>query len=124
MLFTRLQWGPDGEPRIPGSLDVWKQVLVEKSEPKLSHDLGRRARGWKRPEQLLEAMAALSRIDTDMGPLQIYLMLSEVDSRRPSDKRLTPETVLCWPASSPSSVTGTLCSQNFLTSTIPRSRVL
>jgi hypothetical protein len=94
MLFTRLQWGPDGEPRIPGSLDVWKQVLLEKSEPKIAHDWGRRARGWKRPEQLLEAMAALSRVDTDMGPLQIYLMLSEVDSRRASDKRLTPETVL------------------------------
>ena len=54
----------------------------------------KRARGWKRPEQLLEAMVALSRIDTDLGPLQIYLMLTEVDSRRPSDKRLTPETVL------------------------------
>ncbi len=94
MLFTRLQWGPDGEPRIPGNLDVWKQVLAEKSESKIAHDWGKRARGWKRPEQLLEAMAALSRIDTDLGPLQIYLMLSEVDSRRASDKRLTPETVL------------------------------
>ena len=56
--------------------------------------LGRRARGWKRPEQLLEGMAALSRIDTDLGPLQLYLMLNEVDRRRPSGKHLTPETVL------------------------------
>ena len=39
-------------------------------------------------------MAALSRIDTDLGPLAIYLMLNEVDSRRASDKRLAPETVL------------------------------
>ena len=94
MLFTRLQWGPDGEPRIPGNLDVWKQILAEKSESKIAHDWGKRARAWKRPEQLLEAMAALSRIDTDLGPLQIYLMLNEVDSRRAADKRLTPETVL------------------------------
>ncbi len=80
MLFTRLQWEPDGEPRIPGNLEVWKQILAEKSDSKVAHDWGRRARGWKRPEQLLEAMAALSRIDTDQGPLQIYLMLNEVDS--------------------------------------------
>jgi hypothetical protein len=94
MLFTRLQWGTDGEPRIPGNLQVWQQVLSEKSDSKIVHEYAKRARGWKRPEQLLEAMAALSRIDTDLGPLQIYLMLNEVDSGRPSDKRLTPETVL------------------------------
>ena len=94
MLFTRLQWGTDGEPRIPGNLEVWQQVLAEKSDSKIVHDYAKRARGWKRPEQLLEAMVALSRIDTDLGPLQIYLMLTEVDSRRPSDKRLTPETAL------------------------------
>ena len=94
MLFTRLQWDADGQPRIPGNLDIWKQILVEKSEPRLAKDWGRRARGWKRPEQLLEAMAAMSRIDTDLGPLQVYLMLNEVDSRRPADKRLTPETAL------------------------------
>jgi hypothetical protein len=51
---------------------------------------GASARGWKHPEQLLEAMAALSRIDTDRRPLQIYLMLNEVDSGAHSDKRLTP----------------------------------
>ena len=94
MLFTRLQWGTDGEPRIPGNLEVWQQVLSEKSDSKIVHEYAKRARGWKRPEQLLEAMAALSRIDTDLGPLQIYLMLSEVDSGRASDKRLTPATVL------------------------------
>ena len=94
MLFTRLQWGPDGEPRIPGNLEVWQQVLSEKSDSKIVHEYAKRARGWKRPEQLLEAMAALSRIDTDLGPLQIYLMLTEVDSGRASDKRLTPATVL------------------------------
>ena len=94
MLFTRVQWGADGEPRIPGNLDVWRQILAERSEPKAAHDWGRRARGWKRPEQLLEAMAAFSRLDTEQGPLQIYLTLNEMDSRRAADKRLAPETVL------------------------------
>ncbi len=94
MLFTRLQIGPDGEPRIPGNLEVWKQILAQKPDSKNAHDVGKRARSFKRPEQLLEAMASLSRIDTDEGPLQIYLMLNEVDRRRAPDKRLSPETVL------------------------------
>jgi hypothetical protein len=94
MLFTRLQWGADGEPRIPGNLDVWKQILAEKSEPKIAHEWGHRAHSWKRPEQLLEAMAAMSRLDTEMGPLQVYLMLNEVNSRRAPDQQLSPETVL------------------------------
>src|SRR5208282_5452 len=94
MLFTRLQIGRDGEPRIPGNLEVWKQILAQKSDSKNAHEWGKRARSFKRPEQLLEAMAALARIDTDEGALQIYLMLNEVDRRRASDKRLSPETVL------------------------------
>ena len=94
MLFTRLQRGPDGEPIVPGNLDVWKQILAQKSDSKVARDWGKRARAWKKPEQLLEGMAGLSRIDTDQGPLQIYLTLSEMDSRRAPDRRLTPETVL------------------------------
>jgi hypothetical protein len=94
MLFTRLQREPDGEPRIPGNLEVWKQILNQKIDSKVAHDWARRSRHWDRPDQLLEGMAGLSRIDTDQGPLQIYLMLSEVDSVRAPEKRLTPETVL------------------------------
>jgi hypothetical protein len=94
MLFTRVQWEANGDPRIPGSLDVWKQILAEKSEPKIAREWGKRARGWKKPEQLLEAMAALSRIDTDLGPLQIYLTLDSIDSGRAPGRRLTPDTAL------------------------------
>ena len=38
MLFTRLQWGTGGEPRIPGNLEVWQHVLAEKSDSKIVHD--------------------------------------------------------------------------------------
>jgi hypothetical protein len=44
------------------------------------------------PEQLLEAMVAFSREETDSGPLQVYLMLSEIDSKRPADMRLSDGT--------------------------------
>ncbi len=93
MLFTRLQRGPDGEPIVPGGLEVWKQVVAQKSNSAIVRDWAKRARSWRRPDQLVEGMAAMSRIDTDLGPLQMYLMLSEMDSSRAQEK-LTPETVV------------------------------
>ena len=93
-LFTRLQRGPDGEPVIPGGLEVWKEVLAQKTDSKIVRDQAKKARGWKRPEQLLEGMAALSRVDTDYGPLQTYLMLSEMENGRTAQNHLTSETVL------------------------------
>ena len=93
VLFTRLEWEPTGEPHVPGNLDVWKEILRQKTDSKTIRDWGMRARNWDHPEQLLEAMISCSRIDTDSGPLQIYLMLSELDSGRAPDKRLSPETV-------------------------------
>ena len=38
-------------------------------------------------------MVAFSRVVTDTGPLQIYLTMCELDSGRPADRRLSPETV-------------------------------
>jgi hypothetical protein len=94
VLFTRLEWEANGAPHVPGDLEVWKEILRhQKSGSKTVRDWSRRARGWDRPEQLLEGMVALSRVETDTGPLQIYLMLSALDRGRQPDKRLSPDTV-------------------------------
>ena len=55
---------------------------------------GKRASHFSRPDQLAEAMFALCRVETETGPLQIYLSLSELDGRRPPDQRLSPQTAL------------------------------
>jgi hypothetical protein len=94
LLLTRLQWQPDGEPYIPGDLNAWKEILRQKTKSKLVREWGNRSPGWDRPEQLVEAMFAFSRIPTDVGPLQAFLALSELDRRRPPDKRLSPKTVV------------------------------
>ncbi|HTZ60595.1 MAG TPA: hypothetical protein VMB49_20940 [Acidobacteriaceae bacterium] len=94
MLFTRAQWDQNGEPHVPGNLDIWKQILAEKSDTRIVRDWAHRSRGWKKPEQLFEGMVALSRLDTDLGPLQTYLMLNEVDSERPADRQLSAQTAL------------------------------
>ncbi len=94
VLVTRLKWEANGEPRIPGNLEIWKEILRQKTDLKVVHDWGRHDGHWTRPEQFLEAMFAFSRLQTDTGPLQAYLTLSELDSRRPAGKQLSPETVL------------------------------
>jgi len=92
VLFTRVEWDANGAPHVPGNLDVWKDALNDKSDSKLVHLWGKKAHSWNSPEQLLEAMASLSRVESDTGPLQSYLTLSEIDARRPADKQLSPTT--------------------------------
>jgi hypothetical protein len=92
VLFTRVDWDANGKPHVPGDLSVWKENLNQKTDYKQVKAWGKRARNWNDPEQLLEAMASLSRVDSDTGPLQTYLTLSEIDARRPAGRKLSPET--------------------------------
>jgi hypothetical protein len=82
ILFTRQQWLPDGEPRIPGDINLWKEVL------------GKRGRHVNHPEQVLEAMISYARFDTEDSPLQTYLCLSTLESERSGQKSLSPATQL------------------------------
>jgi hypothetical protein len=93
LLLTRLSWAPNGEPLVPGDLGVWKEILHQKSNSKIVRDWGRQASHWDRPEQLVEAMFGISRVPTNVGPLQMFLMLSEIDGGRPAGEHLSPETV-------------------------------
>jgi hypothetical protein len=93
LLLTRLQWEPNGEPHVPGNLETWKRILHEKSDSNVVREWGRRAKNFEHPDQLLDAMFALSRVQSESGPLQAYLMTSDLDSRRPPDRRLSPDTV-------------------------------
>ncbi|HXZ31562.1 MAG TPA: hypothetical protein VEH30_04725 [Terriglobales bacterium] len=92
LLLTRLQWEPNGEPYLPGGLEVWKQIFHQRTDSKFLREWGRRAAHWNRPEQVAEGLFAVSRVETDAGPLQIYLLLSELDSKR--SPHLSPQTVL------------------------------
>ncbi|MBO0912212.1 MAG: hypothetical protein J2P13_10500, partial [Acidobacteria bacterium] len=70
-------------PLVPGGMTFWRQILNEKTESKARHEWGRRAAHWTRPEDLLNAMFAFSRSSTNSGPLQMYLLFSELDATRP-----------------------------------------
>ncbi len=93
LLVTRQQWEANGEPHVPGNLQSWKEILKQKSDSKIVREWGKRANRLSSPDQLLQAMVALARANTDFGPLQIYLVASELDMRRPASRRLSPETL-------------------------------
>jgi hypothetical protein len=90
LLVTRLQLGSDGEPLTPGSIDDWKDILLEGRNANL-------ARKWKShissPDQLVQILFALSRATSEYGPLHIYLAICELDSRRTPEHRLSSATV-------------------------------
>jgi hypothetical protein len=92
VLFTRVQWESNGEPYVPGNLEIWKQILHQKTDSKTIRDWSKH-HPLDHPEQLLDAMVAFSRVVTDTGPLQIYLTMCELDSGRAPEKRLSPQTV-------------------------------
>lgn len=94
MLVNQLQWSETGDPLVPGDLDTWKKFLSnQKSGSREARRWNKRTRGWTSPEQLMEAMFAFSPIQSDSGPLQVYLSLCALDSRRSKEQRLAPRTV-------------------------------
>lgn len=93
LLVSRLHFESNGEPLVPGNLEVWKDIL-------LAGHPSSRVRRWEArtahltdPEHLLQMLFALSRTPGDNGPLEIFMGLSELDSRRSPEHRLAPATV-------------------------------
>jgi hypothetical protein len=92
LLIVRLQLD-SGEPAVPGGLDAWKDIVHRNRDTSRDRDWASRAESWQRPEELLEGMFALSRDVKRGAPLEVYLTLSEIDRRRPTQERLTAATV-------------------------------
>ncbi len=92
LLVTQTEWTPDGEPLVPGGVEVWREILSRWKDASHSvRDLHQR--NIKTPDDLLEGMFSLSRENVDDGPLQAYLALSQLSSRRPHGHGLSAETV-------------------------------
>jgi len=92
LLLTRARWDSAGQPLVPGGLDVWKEILAQKSDSKTVREWGKHVAHIKRPEQLMEAMFAFSRIDTSETPLQKFLMFSELEASRSPQHDLQPDS--------------------------------
>ena len=93
LLATRLQFEKSGEPLVPGGLEEWNDLLLRSADSNLVRRLAKRVGAATNPDQLVAVMFALSRAPSESGPLQAYMAISEIDSRRPSEHRLAPASV-------------------------------
>ena len=83
MLFTtRLRLDPNGKAHIPGSLDVWRNLFMVHPQGKYDVKLTKLAAGWKEPDDVLEALFALSRKIVDNEPLKIFMAVGDIDRNR------------------------------------------
>ena len=94
LLVTRMQWQSSDEPLVPGNLEVWDEILRQKGNDRISRRLGKRGAHLTSADELARIMFTLTRSPTESGPLQIYMAISELDSRRSPDRHLAPATVL------------------------------
>ena len=91
VLLASLRWKPDGDLAIPGDLDVWSQIFAEMAKSREMHPwLGRGP--WNTSGRLLETLISASNYQLESGPVQIFLMLNAIDSRRSPEQQLTSET--------------------------------
>jgi len=93
LLTARLQFDSNGEPHVPGNLAVWRDILLQAHNTNVFGKSEIKTGSLKDPDHLVQVMFALSRVPTDSGPLQIFMALSELDSRRSPEHHLAPETV-------------------------------
>ncbi len=85
MLFTtRLRMDPNGKPHIPGSLEVWRNLFVSHPQGKYDGKLTKLAAAWKEPDDVLEALFALSRKAVENEPLKIFMAVGDIDRNRPT----------------------------------------
>jgi hypothetical protein len=82
LLTSRMRLDANGRPRIPGGIDVWRGLFVSHPQGKYDGKLTKLATTWKDPDDLIEALFALSRKAVDNEPLKIYLAISDLERRR------------------------------------------
>ena len=93
LLFTRMRWTVNGEPIIPGDATSWKEAFTRQGDLKVLRDMYRRQSDWNSPETLFERLAASANVETDSGPLQLYLTLSAINRGRPRGQQMSQSTV-------------------------------
>ncbi len=95
LLVTQLQLEPNGQPDIPGGLDVWKEILGrrQKHETRSVRIWTRHAKTWKTADQMVACLFALTRAREERNPVRLYLTLSQIDRGRSAGKSLGPKTV-------------------------------
>lgn len=96
LLVSGLRIDPQGNAILPGDLAAWKQIMdwQSKNHSPAVRTVAAQAHGWKRPDQVVAAMFAMSRDNSVHNPLNLFLAVNDIDAHRPAGERLSPKTVL------------------------------
>src|SRR5665213_81076 len=92
LLEARLMLDPNGEPHLPGGIEVWKEVFRLKVDSKLVREWGDKAGNWNTPDQVVEGMVGVTRYPMSDGPVYNFLMLTEIDRNRAPGQQLNRDT--------------------------------
>ncbi|MGH9653735.1 MAG: hypothetical protein ACRD6B_09775 [Bryobacteraceae bacterium] len=82
LLTASLRIGPEGQPLIPGGLDVWRTVFEKHLRGKHTRRMRRAARSWRSGDDLVSSLFALCRRAVSNQPLKVFLALNDVDRAR------------------------------------------
>ncbi len=84
LLTARLRLDANGKPHIPGSLEVWRTLFIERPPGSGKYDakLSKEAAAWKDPDDVIEALFGMCRKSTENEPLKIFMALSDLDRHR------------------------------------------
>jgi hypothetical protein len=82
LLTTSLRLDHDGQPHIPGGLDVWKPLFTKHPHGKRERKLSKEVNSWRSPDDLLEALFGMCRRAVDNETLRIFLALNDIDRDR------------------------------------------
>ncbi len=82
LLATSLRIDSDGQPHVPGDVDVWRNLFIHHPHGKYDGKLTRSAATWRNKDDVVEALFALSRKSVENEPLIIFLALNDVDRGR------------------------------------------
>lgn len=83
LLTTSLRIDANGQPHVPGDIDVWRNLFIHHPHGKYDGRLTRSATTWRTSDDLVEALFALSRKTVENEPLKIFLLLNDIDHYRP-----------------------------------------
>jgi len=82
LLTNSLRIDSNGQPHVPGDLEVWRTLFVKHPHGKYDGKLTRSAASWRSSDDLLESLFALSRKTVENEPLKMYLALNDIDRNR------------------------------------------
>ena len=92
ILLASLKWKADGDFAIPGDTFAWEEIFSQMAKSRQMRTWLGRSRDWNTSGRLLETLIASSSLQSETGPVQVFLLLNAMNSSRPPEHQLSGGT--------------------------------